>query len=314
MISSLCITLVALWAQPPAEVPGLTQRLLGMPEKTPTALADDVRSAAVPLRTLGQTVWALTLAGQETEAGKLAEFGLSALETTAQAERPNGSVAPEVLGDAKAVLPRCFMDAHAVSAVLEATWRHASSLPEAARAPWIERNWPKIEAGADFVVGWTRGARGEPYAAYEPTLGHDSGGPRESMGALLGVLCAQALAEAAGKDLPETWTQRREALEILVRTTDFSASMSAPWGPAALRGILPDDHPLWNTKVRDAGAEWTVRSLAWREPSALGPRWEHQPEQVLIALLAPKPADIEAAVQATLLAWRERRAGTAPKL
>jgi len=314
MISGLCFSIVALCAQPPAEVPGLTQRLLGMPEKTPTALAEDARTAAIPLRALGQTIWALTLAGQETEAGKLAEFGLNALETNAQAERPRGSVAPEVLGDTKAALPRCFMDAHAVSAVLEATWRHASSLPEAARAPWIERNWSKIEAGAEFVVGWTRGARGEPYAAYEPALGRDSGGPCESMGALVGVLCAQALAEAAGKHVPETWKQRREALEILVRTTDFGASSSTPWGPADLRGILPDDHPLWNAKLRDAGAEWTVRSMAWREPSTLGPRWEQQPEQVLIALLAPRPADIEAAVQATLQAWRERRAGTAPKL
>ena len=164
------------------------------------------------------------------------------------------------------------------------------------------------------MVGWTRGARGEPYAAYDPALGRDVGGARESMGALLGIMCAQALAETAGKDVPETWTQRREALEILVRTTDFSAGDLAPWGPAQLRGILPDDHPLWNVKLRDAGTMWTVRALAWREPSTEGLPWEQQPEQVLIAILGPRPAEMDAAVQATLQAWRDRRAGAAPKL
>lgn len=312
MIAALCITIGTLLAQAPAtppEVPGLTQRLLGMPGKCPTALSQDARTNPVPLRALGQVVWALELAGQGAEAAKLAEFGLESLELDARAERPRGSVAPVVSGGGKATLPRCYVDAHAVSAVLEATCRHAAGLPKPAKRAWVERWWPNIEAGTEFVVGWSRGARGEPFPAFEPMLGRDSGGPREAMGALLGVACAQLLAEAAGKEIPTTWVQRRQALEILVRTTDFTLGERAPWGPTEMRGILPEDHPLWNAKLRDGGAIWTVRLLAWRDPGTGGLRWEEQPEQVIIALLAPRTPAIEALVQATVESWRERRAG-----
>lgn len=312
MIGALCFSVVAFLAQPTApEAAGLAQRLLGMPDKVPTAMAEDQRPADFALRGIGQTVWALTLAGQGAEAGKLAEFGLGCLELDARAERPQGSVAPVVDGKGRARLPRCYADAHAVAAILEGAWRHAASLPDTTRQAWLERWWNPIAGGAEFVVGWTRGARGEPFAAYDPGEDRDTGGPREALGALVGVACAQALAEAAGKPVPEAWTQRRQALEILVRTTDFSAGQRVPWGPQDLRGVVPDDHPLWNARLREGNAEWTLRQYAWREPSPNGPRWESQPEQVLIALLAPRPAEAAAFIDATVEQWRARRAGKA---
>lgn len=248
-------------AEPNSDV--LTKELLSGPASI--AWATPPGDASLTLREVGQITWALELSGHGTEAEKLAEFGLRALDQSKDAERPAGSVPPAVQASGKSRLPRCYVDAHAVSAILEGAWRHASAMEQRAGSNWAARWWPQIAAGGDFVVNWTRGPRGEPYPAFEPALGRDAGGAFESPGALLGVLCAQNLAQLAGKPVPETWQQRREALEILVRTTDFTDALRAPrvpWGCADLRGILPAPHPFWLAQVILQGEPHAAREAA----------------------------------------------------
>lgn len=240
----------------------LAARLLVTPSRVPAESA----SVVIPLRDVGQTVWALQLAGRPQEAQAVAEFALRALDGAKNAGRPVGSLPPQVNSRGESSLPRCYVDAQAVSAALEAAWRLASAMPAPARNAWLQEWWPRIAAAAEFVVGWTRGPRGEPYPAYDPGVNHDMGGAFESPGALLGVVCAQNLAQLAGQAVPETWQQRREALEILVRTTDFTDATRAtrpPWGLPNLRGILPEEHPLWLAPTNSGDTIQSARIAAW---------------------------------------------------
>lgn len=240
----------------------LTTQLLATPSLVPVETSDH----ALALRDVGQTVWALQLADRPREAQAVAEFALRALDNAKGTGRPLGSLPPEVNGRGESRLPRCYVDAQAVSATLEAAWRLASAMPAPARSTWLKEWWPRIAIAADFTVGWTRGPRGEPYPAYDPALRHDLGGAFEAPGALLGVFCAQNLAQLAGQSVPETWQQRREALEILVRTTDFTDATRAtrpPWGLPNLRGILPEDHPLWLAPTSDGENIQPARLAAW---------------------------------------------------
>lgn len=234
--------------------------------------------ASQSVRELGQRVWAHTLERRMTGAKALAELGLNAVGIAEKQGRPAGSLPPTLREDGGTDAPRYLVDAQAVSAALEAAYRYVSALPEHEREAWLTAWWPRIEAAGSFVVGWTRGARGEPYPAWDPRFARDVGGPREAPGALLGVACAQELAGMAEKTAPDTWRQRREALEILVRTTDYTdggrPDAVPPWGLPQLRGILPEEHPLWNARVRAGAEEMTAREWAWRDTGA--------PEQAVI--------------------------------
>ncbi len=239
--------------------------------------------AAMPVRDFGQTVWALTLSGEMAVARNLVEVGLNAVDKAEPSGRPRGSLPPTLRADGTSDDPRYLVDAQGVSAVLEAASRYVAALPEGERAAWLNKWWKQLEAAGSFVIRWTSGLRGNPFPAYDPRYARDVGGVRESMGALLGTICAQELAARAGKSVPETWQQRRDALEALVRTTDFSdggrADASTPWGSQQLRGILPESHPLWVARVGTT----SIREYAWGPPSA------DNPAQILISALA-RPA------------------------
>lgn len=252
------------------------QRLLADATRVP----HEGDTAAMPVREFGQTVWALTLAGELPTAQRIVELGLAAAGTAAGSGRPAGALPPTLHADGSTDDPRYRVDAQAVAAVLEATARYVDALPEADRLGWLNKWWKEIELAGSFVIGWTYGPRGAPFPAYDPRYGRDVGGVRESMGALLATICAQELAAVAGKTVPETWQQRRDALEALVRTTDFRdggrAIVNLPWGAAQLRGILSEDHPVWEYGLGDT----TVREYAWRQPQP------NEPAQLLISLLA----------------------------
>jgi len=238
--------------------------------------------AALPVRDFGQIVWALVLADELNVARTVTELGLRAVDLAKASGRPAGALPPTLRADGTTQDPRYLVDAQAVAAVLEAAARYANALPEGARGAWLDPWWPQIAAAANFVAGWSRGPRGAPFPAYDPRYGRDIGGVRESMGALLAIICAQELAALGGKLVPETWQQRRNALEALVRTTDFRdngrGDTNIPWGIRQLRGILAEDHPLWASKLGNS----TVRDYAWLTPGV------SEPAQMLIAFLAPR--------------------------
>jgi hypothetical protein len=288
MIAALCVfvllTLPAGAADTQKEIDALAAQLIALPAYCPSEAVAPAPDLTVMLRPVGQTAWALSLAGRHDNARRLAEFALKASGSAKAAKRPPGSLPAEVRLDGAPSTPRCFVDAHAVSAALEAAWRYAAGIEPKTGAAWLAQWWPQINACAEFIVNWSRGPRGEPYPAYEPACGRDAGGPFESPGALLGVMCAQNLAQLAGRSVPETWQQRRDALEILVRTTDFTDALRAtrtPWGLAQLRGILPEEHPLWLAPTLAGEATRTARETAWDVPS--------DPAQQIIVRKAPRP-------------------------
>lgn len=280
-VLSLLVILVALpCAALEGEAASRLQRLLGDATKVPHPA--DIANLLV--RDFGQTAWALILSGEMTVARNLVELGLGAVKSSGQTGRPAGALPPTLHADGTTRDPRFMADAQAVASLLEAALRYAEALPGTSRKTWLDQWWNEISLASTFVIGWTRGARGAPFPAYDPRFGRDVGGARESMGALLATMCAQRLAEMADRSVPETWQQRRDALEALVRTTDFSdngrAIVNLPWGCRHLRGILPEQHPLWNFHI----GETTVRERAWRSAAS------NEPEQVLIGLLTQPPA------------------------
>ena len=237
-------------------------------------LADEARvphvgkPTAMPVRDFGQTTWALLLAGQPQVARDLVEVGLVAVGKARDTGRPTGALPPTLRADGSTADPRYLVDAQAVAALLEAATRYAIAIPDAERGPWLQQWWPQIAEAGEFLVGWTRGPRGAPYPAYDPRVGRDVGGTREAIGTLLGVTCAQRLAELAGKAVPETWAQRREALETLVRTTDFSDTVHSylPWGARQARGLFPEDHPIWSAQTGPEEGRATLRALSEMAP------------------------------------------------
>ena len=206
--------------------------------------------------------------GKREEAERNLDAALARMRLSDAPGQPRGSLPAAYLPETgAAAVPDLLLRPEQTAWLLAGLWRHARFLDEPTRISFLKKRYEPIEAGAEFLVGWKLIGAPAPLPSFNAEQLRDGTTPAYVALLLAGLESATRIAECIQAAAPDSWRNRCNELEWMLRLQMQRNVAPAEEGLFWLRMSLPRTALFWNFHAENRGQPADIALQDWLDAS-----------------------------------------------